>query len=607
MAGLKHVDPLTSDGAEEIGWLRRRRTTDLGAVALLMISVSVWAASGRWSALGALALLLCASGLLLTFVHRDGWIERTADREIWLVERWWLWGPRRVRRTRLRPTRLGLRAVGGGRPGYRGWVLSVENDGLPHTVILERWRERSSLARAESVGKCLARWLDVPPVEDPPSITATPFPASPPWGAIKVAVAALPRVPRPSASRTVYEERAGVQQFRAPRRWSEGAWATWLVTLGLGLALASTVRAGGWERVALAAALPMGALLVIEGIRGLAPGRILTRLGPDGLRVERLGPSHELRCHLPFSDVTWVAMAEEQKGRFRSPALHLGQGDDAVAVQAKTLGLTPMEFRWFCGLFFDSIAAWVERRLAAADRIPARDVDVRGMTPLAPPNLSGMSGMGAVNPMRASAISEAAAHFPRLSMLAAAACLASAHLLQLALGRHFGREPARVMLEFPSVIPFLTLKAFGIALGALGAATLVFVAVKLYLEAPRFPGMQLFVLLIGVALVPVFEAGVVGSSIADCANLCWGETRPARYPVAVTGESLRYGPYEYDAPRPGGKTGGGMHRAWFLEAREQPSALRETRGWLGGLYLVVPEKYRSACQGWPPPWRSARR
>ncbi len=292
-----------------------------------------------------------------------------------------------------------------------------------------------------------------------------------------------------------------------PRRWYEVAWEAWLVAFGVALALASRARAQGWQRWVVMAAVPIAALLVVEGLRGLLPGA--------GRRPANEGGA-------------------------------VGSKPARPAIYAE---------------IYASIARWF-------------------------------------SPARPSAAGELAERLPRLSVALAVGCLPLAHLLQRVLVASAGRPPAHVMLAFPRLVPYLGLHVLAFGAGALGGAAIVAIGFQLLVRAPSSSVKLGFIIAVVLGLVPVCEGAAAGPSVVSTANLCWGRVAPARFPVEISEESLRYGPHAFSAPRPGAK---GWTRAGFLAVRDHAASAQEARGWLGGLYLVLPDGYRAICAGWPAP------
>jgi hypothetical protein len=165
-----------------------------------------------------------------------------------------------------------------------------------------------------------------------------------------------------------------------------------------------------------------------------------------------------------------------------------------------------------------------------------------------------------------------------------------------AVGKRWAQVPSHVRFDFPSAVPWLTLNTATIALGVLAGATLVMAAIKLVWSAPWVPGKGLVLLLLSAAPWPLFEAGTVGAKVADCLNLCWGQTGATRFSLEGSGKTWHYGERRYDIYR--SSHGAGYEYNWFVQWQGRTGELLEVQGKLGGFYLVVADDHRATCAWW---------
>lgn len=557
---------------------------DLAAVAVLAIAVAL--AFHQRRELRLLAWVLGAASLALTLAHRNRWLERSGG-GICRVEEWWLVRPWRRRQTAVRPLQVVLRGPakdGGG----RGAVLSIGGQGT--NAVIERWRESSQIPYAQQVARNLARWLDAPVLGTLAPGPDSLLPAR--LVLLRGSLASLARAPRPASSRVAYEIADGGHRLASRRWWIEPVWAWGRVAVGLGLMLLFSVPSAGFEQVALAVAVPAGVLLFIDGFRDGLPGRIVTRIGPDALVVERRGLAHDLRLHVAFSDITAAGIHVPQPATRRGSELLLARGDDemTLALTGRLLGVAPADVPWVGALIFDSLDEWAGRRLgddggAPVSAAPGNNATVPLMSPFPEDRVRPRSALALL-----------AARFPRFGTLLAVGFLFVALFGERAAGKRWGHVPNHVRFEIPILVPWLIVKAAATAASGLAALVMLAAAIRLEWSAPSFRGQVLAYLFIGISGLPTFEASFRGLDLVDAVNICWGDVAPARFPVEATDTTLRYGPHFYEAPARDSKAGVELGR--FDQTKLHADDLLETKGWMGGLYLVVRKDYETACGCW---------
>jgi hypothetical protein len=583
-----------SEAGSGVGWLRRDRTTDLGAVALV-IAGSL--AAGHVSAEKGgrlLGGLLALGGLALALFHRDRWLER-ADGKVWLVTaRWWL-RPWRTRRVRVRPNRVLIAPEGTGWRARRT-VLSLESDdegnsGLPPRVeVLEKWREPSCRVYAQSVAASLARWLGT----STGGVLAPFEPLNP--GAARAGLRASLSVltdrssmrPRPPPAR--WQVAGHTHRIAARRRWFEILGSAWLVVLGAALALAWRVRtSAALSAVVFAAALPVGAALLIEGARSILAGRVITRVGPDALTIERAGLSRELRLHVLFSDLATVTL-KKQKGSWRSSwMLELGLRDQRVEVRGYQLGLRPRDLPWFAEICGDAIGAWLDRfpGMPGPSDAPIKFLDQPTHRPERYRPASVLSVLGA--------------RWPRLATLTGVLLVLDIYPLQAVLARDLLPLPDFIRIgrfSSPGFELYTLLNLAAAITGGLVAATFEFTGLKMIRSAPRFRGRSAWVLVLLFPFIGTLAMVVTTPEAVDVVNICNGTARPPQLPVVVALDrrSLRYGPSEYRRPAPA--KGGRQEEARFDSVVDHADALVEVKGLIGWNHLVVAKQYERICGLW---------
>lgn len=552
----------------DVGWHRRHRTTDL--VSAVCFALAVPAVRILGSLGGCLAAGL---GILLTFAHHDRRIERMRG-DLWLIDGWWLFRSWRVRRQSIQSSRVALNTAGTGWFSRRRTVLAV--DGLGGPVMVESWRRPSERVYALPLAINLARWAGVAL-----SGTLAPFDGRPDDRSRLASLrATLGRSDRERASSDI--DRV---QGRRP---------AWQIAVHAFIALEGVVllavscfagRAHGIDALALGAALPIGALLASYGLGGALPGKIVTAIGPTGLHVERQGPRRELIVQLPFAAVTWVGTPP---GKTKRPTLRIGCGDAFVDLTGRKLGLGERKFATLRADFDRALASWLDDRLAEPAPTSARPLQAP-----APPAGPVFLTDGRVMP--ASAVSVLAQLVPRLAILASLAFLAAAYLVNQALAHGPLLVPPNVRLAFPTVLPFLGLKAVALVIGAAASATITALAVYLFWCVPEVPGqLMVFLPMVAFPLVPVFTGASYGARAVDCLDICGGISQPARLPLTVYRDALQYGPYNFVAP---GARRPDERDRWFSSV-SQTKNLLDVRGLLGGRYLVTPQGYHATCDAW---------
>ncbi len=552
----------------DVGWHRRYRGTDLAAAVCFGLTVPAIVNLGYPS--GGLAVAL---GVLLTLAHRDRRIER-AGGQVWLIDEWWLLGSRRFRQQLVQPGRVVLTVPETGWAARRHTVLTIDSASGP--LIVHGWRQVSERVYALPLAAGLARWFDVRL-----SGTLAPFDerpdASTRWASLRTSLEERRRDGAPSIAHRAVGRRPAWQI----------ALHVFLAVEGVALLAVSAFasRAQRIDAFALAAALPIGALLASYGLGGSLTGKIVTAIGPHGLQVEQSGPRRDLILHLPFAAVTWVGVPEVKRSR---PALRIGCGDAFVDLTARMLGVGAEEFSQLRAVFRRALADWLDGQLAGG-----AVASVRGEPAPARPAGPVFLDDGRMAP--GSAVAVLAQAFPYLAILGSLALLAAAYLLNHAFAHGPALVPANVRLLFPPVLPFVGLKAVAAVIGAAASAAITALAVYLFWCIPQVPGQLLFFLpIVAFSLAPVFTGALYGPAAVDCLDICGGAAQPARLPLTVYRDALQYGPYNFVAPgsrRPDERDG------WFRSVSAEKDLL-DVEGLLGGRYLVVPPAYHATCDAW---------
>lgn len=597
-----------TEAGSGVGWRRRDRTSDVGAAALITLGGLVAKCAGVVPAGRVLGWLFVAAGAALALLYRDRWLERT-DGEVWLGTAWWWLRPWGARRVRLRPARVVVEPEGTGWWARRRTVLSIANDvdastpaggGSRAVEVLERWTEPSCQEYAQSVAASLARWLGVStggvlaPFE--------PLSAELARAHLRASLAALNPTGRSTPSRARSQVAGRTHLIEVGRRWFEVSWWAWVVVLGA--TLATLWRLGGSDRLsalAFLAALPMGAVLLLEGLRGVLPGRVVTHVGPDALSVERVGPSQELRLQVLFSDLVGVTLQWDHgwwqsSSRFRR-VLTLVLRDQIVVVQAAELGLRPSDLPWFVGVCRGAMEAWLDRFPEAAAGQAASP------TPTAPDKAPSPITTHRPDRYRPSSIlAVLGSMFPRLASVAGALLLLGLHPLRIAVERDILAVPSHVQVgAFTTLGSDVDMVARFAALiaGGLAAATLTLAGFKLMWSAPRFPGLVVLAAL--STLTPMVQVVGLAWAAPDgirVVDICEGGVSPPRFPIEVSGDGkeIRYGAITARRPRPSKGVGWGPH--WFDRVADHADSLLEVQGLFGGQHLVVAEDYARICGGW---------
>jgi hypothetical protein len=552
----------------DIGWLRRSRTTDAGAV--ILFGAAACLATRGTTGLWALAALVALLGFALTLAYHDRRLERRGG-QLELVEAWWLLGSWRRRRLTVTATqvRIGAQTSRGG-----GVVLAIEGD---RPVVLERWGLRSQRIFALSLAKRLARWLGVPLSGADEGQGDLGDPAS----RMAALRAALPRTDggddNSAQPPNPHDPLAG--RFLGRRWWLETFRDHCLVIVGGALLIVFILQPPGlWlDAVALVA----GSLVLVEGLRGIFPGKIVSRLDPHGLVIERRGLSGEVRLFIPYSDVSTLALRDAQT----SGALLLGFEDYVVEVGPRTVGLGPGEWRRFRATFINGLARWLDQRL----RLLAAVEPSASMA--APPDISYPEAR--FRPR--SVLALFGSTFPRLGGLIALGFLGANLLFARSLASHFGRIPAHVSFAIPSIAPDLLLKLLAFLTCAVGAAALLYASTRIAWSAPEFRGqIVVYWLILPLSLYPVMEAGLVGVRLVDAGDMCGGAVVAPRFPVVHTETTIQYGPFQSEwIPSRRTRSPGGE----FLVTRDASDHL-EVWGALGGHHLVVARGFHEACDTW---------
>jgi hypothetical protein len=568
--------------AADVGWYRRDRTMDLGA-AVALVGAALVAAYAPAAMAYPGAAVLAALALLATLAYRERWVERR-DGDVVVCRRWWLGRPYRTREARLPgPVRAVLYGPGTALGGKGGAMVALE--GGAETVSLERWNERSQLQYAQSVRDRLERWLQSSPVE------AHAAGQEARWAGLRASLATVGRPPRPAASRVAFHDHGGEQRLIGERWKIELAWAWGRILVGLGLLWVGVLPATGWEAVALLAALPFGALLLIDGLREALPGRVVTAIGPDALWIERAGPGRDLRRHVPFADVTAVGFDPSGiatvLGLDAPPAIVLQLGTFTTVLGARPLGARAEDMAWIAGSIAAALEAW-SRRVAGPGEPGATEkpATLPAATPFPEDRVRPRFALAALS-----------ASFPRLGTLLAVWALFVPIVAARAVERRAAEVPIHLRFTWPALLPWLTAEAAAVAAGVAAGFLVVAAAIRLEWSAPQFRGQALVFLFWGAALWPLFSAGALGDSLVETANICLGHAAPPRYAVEVTGNVMRYGPRRFELHV---GSHGSKHATPFAVIKgARAGDLLEVRGKLGGLMLVERESYQRTCGRWP--------
>jgi hypothetical protein len=260
----------------DIGWWRRSRTTDVGAVVLL--ATAAWLASQEPRALHMLAAAVALLGLTLTLAYHDCRVEREGGR-VEILRSWWLFWRWFQRRTTLAATGVKVE-VSAGRWWTKRVLLVVEGATTP--VVLECWANLGQLLFARSLAKRLGRWLGVPVVSANDFAEGQGARAAR-WNAVRNALRTADRTALRVGSAETDDARfhaepprlqSGVTtgRFVGRRPWIEVVQDHCFVVVG-GALLVAFARAPRGLDVLRAVVLPMGALLVVEGFRGILPNK----------------------------------------------------------------------------------------------------------------------------------------------------------------------------------------------------------------------------------------------------------------------------------------------------------------------------------------------
>lgn len=593
-----------TEAGSGVGWRRRDRTSDVAAAALITLGGLVGGSDGV-AGRRMVGVLLTAAGVALALLHRDRWIERT-NGEVWLGTAWWWFRPWRTRRVRLQPDRVVIEPEGTGWWARRRTVLSIANDveapappGRPPAravEILERWTEPSSQEFAQSVAASLARWLGVPT-----GGVLAPFEAVSPEAArsqLRRSLTAPAEISRSRPRRARWQVTGRTHLIAVPRRWFEVLGWAWVVLLGGALTLLR--RWNPSDRLAsivFSAALPVGAALVLEGLRGVLPGRLVTRVGPDALNVERAGLSRELRVQVLFSDMVHLGV-DMSKGWRRRRVLKLVLRDQVVEVNAAELGLAPRDLPWFAGVCRDAMGVWLDRFPVPLPETTASNGEAEGQ------KLG--TTRASYRPDRyrpSSVLSVLGSMFPWPAHLAGALLVVGLQPLERALSRELFMVPGTQMIEGFGALgsDWFTGGFYATSLAAgLAGVTLAAAGFKLMWSAPRFPGSLAFPIL-SALVAPLLVANMVAAAphALDVAVICGGSTVPTRYPLEVSADhqSFRYGRITVRAIRRSSKLGD-LSLYQFDRVVLHAGPLLEVRGLLGATFLVVADDFERTCGAW---------
>ncbi len=562
---------MISDADRDVGWQRRYRRTDLGATLLFGAAVLAGVRLGHAWMVG-----LVIAGIILTIAYRERRIERIG-REIWLIESWWLLRPLRLSQRAIQPGRVVLTTPEGGWVSRRRALLVV--DGHDGPLVVERWRHPAERVYATQSAADLARWFGVrvsgllAPFDDRPDSPAR-------WSALRASLEALKGVPGDTQGNTGLPHRvAGRRRFR------DVALRIWMLLVGVGALSLSRLAAAahGADVFALAAMLPLGALLATYGLAGALPGRIRADILACGMHVERLGLRADVQLHVPFATVTWLGPPSTPG---KEPTLQIGCGDGFVNLTARALGLTADRFERFCGAYRGALAGWLDRRLDR--RTPGATHD----QPPAPPG-----GPVQLNDRRAapnSVVTVFAQIFPRSSVVLAGVFIAATFLLVRGPAGPVTHLPWLVRVGAPPFVPFFGLKPIlGVAGFAAVAAALAVVG-YLFLSAPSTGWHHaLLIPLIACPLALGMMGGIQAMEMLDCWNVCAGPPGPAQHRLIAYGNAMKYGPYEYV-----GRLTRYGDEAGQLEALSREKNLVDVEGVLGGRYLLRAQDYHATCDAW---------
>jgi len=594
-----------TEAGSGVGWLRRDRTSDVAAAALITLGGLVGGSDGV-AGRSVVGVLLAAAGVALALLHRDRWIERTGG-DVWLGTAWWWLRPWGTRRIQLHPERVVIEPGGTGWWARRQTILSVANDlevltssGEPRAravEILERWTEPSSREYAQSVAASLARWLGV----STGGVLAPFDPISPEEALARLrrSLAALADSSRSRPRRARWQATGRTHVIAVPRRWFNILGWAWVVLLGVALTLLRTWNPGDrLASIVFAAALPVGAALVLEGLRRLLPGRVVTRVGPDALNVERAGLSRELRLRVKFSDLDSLSLAKAEGWWRRRTALELGLRDGVVKVNAAELGLASRDLPWFAGICRDAMSAWLDR-----SPVPVPEATTSaGAAPEQKPPGARETGRADAAGGPSSVLEVLGDMFPRLANLVGALMVVGLQPLERALSRDVLATPATQIIDWFGPLGY---RLFDLAIlaarlgGALVAATIALAGYKLSTSG-KFRGVLALPILTGlVAPVFVFNLAESARVAVPLVEVCGGSSVPARYSIEVSADhrSFRYGDITvYRATGSYNLESIALNQFEVLIRHAGP--LVEVRGLFGARHLVVADGFERICGAW---------